>query len=112
MEFIGSTVTDEKALNKIRQFLDTNYKNLYCQRFQHFPEGGLLQQFVMADINGSGYTKEFVETYEIDIFQITDKNGTKIIPWIDSMLNDPLTTEAYENSINGVKEDLLSADDF
>ena len=91
--------------------MEAYYKCLFCTRYQHFPEGGLLQQFVIAD-DGDSYTLEFVETYEIDIFQLTDKNGTKIIPWIEEQLISPIITDAYKKSIGGVKEDLLSGDDF
>lgn len=113
LEYVGTDVTDDEAIEKISQFIKMKYRDLYCDKYQAYPEGGLLQQFVHSNFEDGVY--EFVETYDIDIYTVTDKNGTKIIPWIDGELQgNNLTTEAkvrYKKIKDGLVTRANSSDD-
>ncbi len=105
LEYLGTDVSDPKAQEKIKQFIQASYKDCYCDKYQDNPTGGLLQLFVHNDWEDG--ILEFIKYNEIDIYTITDKNGTLILHWIDQEIQGNNITDEHKQIYKRIKEAII-----
>jgi hypothetical protein len=107
LEVLWTDVTDPKATEKIGEFLEARYQDLYCDKYQDNPEGGLLQQFVHSNFRDALF--EWVTIYELDIETLEDKNGTRIFPWIEYTTkpgSDYILIEDFKKQYREIRDEL------
>ncbi len=105
LQYLDANLEDSRSTEKIRGYIQSHYYDLKCQKIQHFPEGYLLEQFAIVD-NGDGYITEFVISNHINVYEMMHSDKQSFLEWLDEMIDDSLTTEAYRASLTNVRDEL------
>ncbi len=111
LEYLGTTVEDEFASEKITNFILDNYYQIQCQQIQHFYEGYLLEQFAWSD-TGDGYTTEFVISNHINVYEMMHSDNQTFMEWMDEKIESHITSEVFKKRLTVVRDELNLLMDF
>ncbi len=101
----GSNVNGELIQENIKTFILENYYQIKCDKYLHYPEGYLLEQFAMSD-GGDGYTIEFVISNHINVYEMMHSDNQTFMEWLDEKIESHITSEAFKDRLNNVWDEL------